>query len=402
MKTKTINPAGRTAKIRYAVRDVMLLADQVAATGKEMTYLNIGDPNQFDFKTCPEIIEAVCRAMKDNYNGYAPSSGIAEAREAIRNNAARDGIENIQDVFITTGGSEAIDICLTALVNPGENVLIPSPGYPLYSAIINKLNAQPRSYYLDEENGWQPDLEDIAAKIDPRTRAIVVINPNNPTGSIYTRPILKGIIELARENNLVIFSDEIYDNLVLDGAVHIPTASLSSQAAVITFGGLSKNYLAPGFRIGWGVVSGDRGLLSEYLEAVNKLLRARLSANHPIQWAIKTALEGEKKHLIDARKKLTRRRDITVEMLNAIEGISCVRPTGAFYAFPRLEIEAADDEFVAALIRETGIVVVPGSGFGQKPGTRHFRVVYLAGEEILRDAYARIGTFLKKFRAASG
>ncbi|MDP8214789.1 MAG: aminotransferase class I/II-fold pyridoxal phosphate-dependent enzyme [Candidatus Euphemobacter frigidus] len=400
MKMKKITPARRTENITYAVRDVIVLADQVARQGKEMTYLNIGDPNIFDFETSPEIIEVVYRAMKDNHNGYAPSSGIEEARQAITRSSLSKGISGIRDVFVTTGASEAIDICLTALLNQGENVLIPSPGYPLYNAIVYKLNGEPRPYCLDEENGWQPDINDIAARIDEKTRAIVIINPNNPTGCIYREDTLRRIIDLALEHNLVIFSDEIYDNLTLEGEEHIATASLSEEAPVITLNGLSKNYLAPGFRIGWGIVSGRPAALLDYLEAINKLLRARLSANHPIQWAIKAALEGEQDHLVEVREKLTRRRDITVEMLNAIPGITCVKPEGAFYAFPRLEIAGSDERFAQELIRETGVVVVPGSGFGQKPGTKHFRVVYLAPEEVLERAYRAIAGFIKKYKRA--
>jgi alanine-synthesizing transaminase len=392
-----IAPSRRTEKISYAVRDVVVLADRVARQGKEMTWLNIGDPNIFDFKTSPVIIEAVHRAMLDNHNGYAPSSGVEEAREAIRREAGKKGIANIRDVFITTGASEAIDICMTALLNRGDNVLVPAPGYPLYGAIINKLNAEPRPYYLDEENGWQPDVEDIASRIDDKTRAIVVINPNNPTGSIHSREVLSSIISLAGEHNLVIFSDEIYDNLTLNGEKIVSTASLSEEAAVITLGGLSKNYLAPGFRIGWGVISGREEVLEDYLGAVNKLLRARLSASHPVQWAIKTALQGEKSLLIETREKLVRRRDITVRMLNAIPRISCVEPRGAFYAFPRLHIKGPDSIFVSELIKETGVVVVPGSGFGQRPGTRHFRVVFLAPEPVLVRAYEKIGNFVKTY-----
>ncbi len=397
MKIRKIIPSHRTEKITYAVRDVVILAQQVARQGKEMTWLNIGDPNIFDFKTSPEIIEAVHRAMLDNYNGYAPSSGVEEARRAIREEAERKRIKSIQDIFITTGASEAIDICMTALLNRGDNVLVPTPGYPLYGAIINKLTAEPRPYYLDEENGWQPDVGDIASRIDEKTRAIVVINPNNPTGSIHSREILASIIDLAREHNLVIFSDEIYDNLTLNGEKIVSMASLSEEAAVITLGGLSKNYLAPGFRIGWGVVSGREEVLGDYLNGVNKLLRARLSASHPVQWAIKTALQGEKSLLIETREKLIRRRDITVRMLNAIPGISCVKPQGAFYAFPRLHIKNPDSVFVSELIKETGVVVVPGSGFGQRPGTRHFRVVFLAPEPVLVKAYEKIGNFLKAY-----
>ena len=397
---KKIIPSHRTEKITYAVRDIVLLADEAARQGREMLYLNIGDPNKFDFQTAPHIVEAVSRAMRDNYNGYAPSSGIEEGRQAIINCARSKGIDRIRDVFVTTGASEAIDICLTALVNPGENVLIPSPGYPLYSAIINKLSGEPRPYYLNEDDNWQPDIEDIASRIDEKTRAIVIINPNNPTGAVYREEVLRGIIALALEHNLVIFSDEIYDSLILDDISHISTASLNGDLPVITFNGLSKNYLAPGFRIGWGIVSGPEDELRDYVEAINKLLRARLCANHPIQWAIKVALEGDQDQLIEVRQKLRRRRDITVEMLNAIDGITCVRPEGAFYAFPRLHIDGSDDEFVRGLIRETGVVVVPGSGFGERPGTKHFRVVYLAPEEVLEKAYGRIDNFIRSLQIA--
>lgn len=392
---KRIIPSKRTEKITYAVRDIVLLAEKVARSGKEMFYLNIGDPNKFDFRTAPHILDRVIKAMQDNYNGYAPSSGVEEARQCIIASAGRKGIEHIQDVFITTGASEAIDICLTALLNPGENVLIPSPGYPLYSAIINKLSGHPRPYFLNESDGWQPDLKDISSRIDSRTRAIVIINPNNPTGAVYREELLRGIVDLARKHNLVILSDEIYDSLILDDTSYVSTAALAGEVPVVTFNGLSKNYLAPGFRIGWGIVSGAEIELVNYLEAVNKLLRARLSANHPIQWAIKVALEEEQGHLIKVREKLSRRRDITVEMLNDIDGISCVKPAAAFYAFPRLDIKGSDNEFVERLIKETGVVVVPGSGFGERPGTRHFRVVYLAPEDILAEAYHRIGNFMK-------
>ena len=365
---KKIIPSHRTEKITYAVRDIVLLADEAARQGREMLYLNIGDPNKFDFQTAPHIVEAVSRAMRDNYNGYAPSSGIEEGRQAIINCARSKGIDRIRDVFVTTGASEAIDICLTALVNPGENVLIPSPGYPLYSAIINKLSGEPRPYYLNEDDNWQPDIEDIASRIDEKTRAIVIINPNNPTGAVYREEVLRGIIALALEHNLVIFSDEIYDSLILDDISHISTASLNGDLPVITFNGLSKNYLAPGFRIGWGIVSGPEDELRDYVEAINKLLRARLCANHPIQWAIKVALEGDQDQLIEVRQKLRRRRDITVEMLNAIDGITCVRPEGAFYAFPRLHIDGSDDEFVRGLIRETGWLLYPAPVLGSVRG----------------------------------
>ncbi len=395
--SKTIRPAVRTKNITYAVRDIVVLANEVAKTGKEMLYLNIGDPNLFDFAPPRHMVEATYKAMLSNYNGYSPSSGIKPALDSIAKEAERKNIKNVQDIFVTTGASEAIDICLTALVNEGENVLTPTPGYPLYTAIASKLQNMENPYYLNEENGWQPDPDDIRSKINDKTRAIIIINPNNPTGSNCSVDTLKELIKIAKDNNLVIFADEIYDKLLFEGESHTSIASLDSEVPMVTFGGLSKNYMVPGFRIGWGIVSGDRSILKDYIEAINKLLRARLSANHPEQYAIPTALDGDQSHLITANQKLTSRRDMTVEMLNAIPGISCVKPEGAFYAFPRLHINTPDNIFVAELIRETGVVVVPGSGFGQRPGTNHFRVVFLPPEEILIKAYNNIARFTEKF-----
>ncbi len=397
MISDAIKPAVRTDNITYAIRDILLVADEVAKTGKEMLYLNIGDPNIYDFEPPRHLVEASYRAMLMNKNGYAPSSGIKEAVQAIRDEGAKKGIKNIRDVFVTHGASEAIDICLTALVNDGENVLTPTPGYPLYTAISAKLSAYENPYYLDESNGWQPDIDDIKKKINSKTKAIVLINPNNPTGSLYKKEILEEIIKLAEENNLVIFADEIYDKLLFDGQKHISIASLNSEVPMITFGGLSKNYMVPGFRIGWGIVSGNEAKLKDYLGAINRILRSRLSANHPEQYGIKIALEGDQSHLVEAMKKLQVRRDITFEMLNQVEGISCVKPEGAFYAFPKIETDKTDFEFVTGLIKETGVVVVHGSGFGQVPGTRHFRVVFLPEDDILRRAYKKIGDFYGKF-----
>jgi len=393
-----IVPAIRTENITYAVRDIVVLANQVAKTGKEMLYLNIGDPNIYDFAPPKYLVDATYQAMLKNLNGYAPSSGIKEAVEAIEKEADRKGITNVHDIFVTTGASEAIDICLTALVNDGENVLTPTPGYPLYTAIASKLQMMENPYYLNESNGWLPDIDDIKSKINDKTRAIILINPNNPTGSIYTEENLRQIIDLALKHNLVIFADEIYDKLLFDGKKLISIGALNKDVSCITFGGLSKNYMVPGFRIGWGIVSGRKEVLADYIEAINKILRARLSANHPEQYGIKPCLEGNQDHLVEAMKKLSRRRDLTVEMLNAIPGISCVKPEGAFYAFPRLEMKQPDNHFVSELIKETGVVVVPGSGFGQVPGTKHFRVVFLPNEQILEKAYKAIGSFFVRYQ----
>ena len=353
------------------------IAEEVALQGHKILPLNIGDPITFDFATPPHLIEAVYKAMKDGKNGYASSSGIKEALTSIRNEAARKSITNIQDVFVTSGVSETVDICLTALLNPGEDILTPCPDYPLYSAVLAKLGIKLNAYYLNEADGWQPDLADIKSKITPRTRGLVLINPNNPTGSVCSRKMLEQIADLAREHNLVIFSDEIYDKLILDDDEHIAMAAVAPDVPVVTFGGLSKNYLAPGWRIGWGILSGDAAAVKPYQEGINRLLRARLCANHPEQYAIKAALEGPQDHLTEVRHKMRSRRDLTVKWCNSTPRVSCVSPRGAFYAYPSIDIPEGDDVFVTELVRQKHVLVVHGSGFGQRPGTKHFRIVFL-------------------------
>ena len=391
---REILAAERLANVRYAIRDLALVADEVTRQGHKVLYLNVGDPNIFDFQTPPHLIEAVHKAMVDGRNGYAPSPGIKDALDAIRGEAARKGISSVQDVFVTSGASEAVDICLTALVNAGENILTPRPDYPLYSAVLCKLGIPITAYDLNEQDAWQPDLEDIKRKITPRTRAIVLINPNNPTGAVCSRQMLEALADLARQHNLVIFADEIYDKLMLDGDPHLSFAAAAPDVPVVTFGGLSKNYLAPGWRIGWGVVSGDAAAVKPYIEGIHRLLRARLCANHPEQYAIKAALEGPQDHLVEVRAKLRSRRDLTVAWCNSTPRVSCVSPRGAFYAFPRLDIPEGDDVFVKGLCLQKHVLVVHGSGFGQKAGTRHFRIVFLPDEETLRQAYRAIGEFI--------
>jgi len=383
--------------VAYAVRDVVVIADEAAATGMPMTYLNIGDPNKFDFCTPAHIVEAACRAARDNQNSYGPSDGIPEALTAIRDNQAAKGIVDPLYSFVGTGATEVIDICLTALVEKGENVLVPCPGYPTYDAILTKLEAEARPYFLDEERSWQPDLDDLVARIDEKTRGIVLINPNNPTGAYYDLEVVSRLVELTRERDLVLFSDEIYDRLVLDDRPFVSPASLDPDAPVLTINGLSKNYLAPGWRLGWGTLSGTEAQMGEYIEAIKKLVRARLCANHPEQLAIPVALSGDHGHLAETRRKLIARRDLAMEILNSCPGISCVKPEGAFYAFPRIEISGSDRDFVRELIRATGVVVVPGSGFGEKPGTNHFRLVFLAPEDILGPACEKIVEFYRGY-----
>jgi alanine-synthesizing transaminase len=394
-QSREIASCSRLENVRYAIRDLVGLADEVTKQGHKVLALNIGDPNVFDFQTPAHMIEAVYKAMRDGKNGYAPSPGIREALDAIRGEAARKGITSVHDVFVTNGVSETVDACLTALLNPGDDMLTPCPDYPLYSALLTKLGIKLNTYYLNEEDGWQPELDDIKKKITPRTRGIVLINPNNPTGSVCTRTMLEQVADIARRHNLIIFADEIYDKLILDDDEHISMASVAPDVPVVTFGGLSKNYLVPGWRIGWGIVSGESAVVKNYSEGIQRLLRARLCANHPEQYAIKPALEGPQDHLVEVRKKLRSRRDLTVQWCNSTPRVSCVSPRGAFYAYPRIDIPEGDDVFVKELILQKHVMVVHGSGFGQKPGTNHFRIVFLPDEKILSSAYTAIGEFMK-------
>lgn len=393
-QNREIAPASRLENVRYAIRDLACVADEVVNQGHKVLPLNVGDPLNFDFQTPAHIIEAVHKAMRDGKNGYAPSSGIPEALDAIRGEARRKGISTVQDVFVTSGVSETVDLCLTALVNPGEDILTPSPDYPLYSAVLCKLGIRLNAYDLNEEDGWQPELADIERKITPRTRGIVLINPNNPTGSLYTRKMLEQIADLTRRHNLIVFSDEIYDKLILEDTPHIAFSSVAPDVPCVTFGGMSKNYLVPGWRVGWGIVSGEATGVRTYVDGVNRLLRARLCANHPEQYAIRPALEGPQDHLSEVKRKLRSRRDLTQKWCETTPRVSCVAPRGAFYAFPRIEIPESDEVFVKELIRQKHVMVVHGSGFGQKPGTQHFRIVFLPGEETLNKAYAGIAEFI--------
>ncbi|GAC1428851.1 MAG: pyridoxal phosphate-dependent aminotransferase [Terriglobales bacterium] len=395
-QNREIASAQRLENVRYAIRDLACVADEVIKKGHRVLPLNVGDPLSFDFDTPPHLIEAVYKAMRDGKNGYAPSPGIPQAIDAIRHEAVRKGINSVQDVFVTNGVSETVDLCLTALLNPGENILTPCPDYPLYSAVLAKLGIELNAYFLNEANGWQPDLADIEQKINSRTRAIVLINPNNPTGSVCSRKMLENVAELARRHNLVIFADEIYDKLILDKDEQISLAAVAPDVPVVTFGGLSKNYLAPGWRIGWGIVSGETGQVAPYIEGIHRLLRSRLCANHPEQYAIKPALEGPQDHLAGVREKLRARRDLTVQTCNSLPHMSCVAPRGAFYAFPRLDIPEGDDVFVKELLLQKHVLVVHGSGFGQKVGSKHFRIVFLPDETILTKAYAAIADFMKE------
>lgn len=393
---RPIAPATRTRELTYAIRDIAVESEKLRRQGLRVLPLNIGDPLQYDFQTPAHMIEAVHRAMLAQHNGYAPSIGIDEAEEAIRREAVRKGIRDVRSVFVSIGASEAIELCLTALVDPGENVLMPYPGYPLYTAIMHKIQAEIRPYYLDEGNGWQPDVADMAARIDSRTRAICLINPNNPTGALYSREVLEQVVELARRHRLVVFSDEIYDRMLFEGQSHTATAALADDVGFVTFGGLSKNYLVPGWRIGWAISSGPRELMGDFDEAVHKFVRARLCASHPMMFAIAPALDGPQDHIAEVNTRLTERSDYSWRRLNAIPGISCVRPQAAFYAFPRLDPAIDDKAFTLDILHQCHVLVVHGSGFGQRPGTSHFRVVTLPDMPTLEKAYDQIESYMRR------
>ncbi|BAU23019.1 aminotransferase [Caldimicrobium thiodismutans] len=395
--TVKIKPANRTWGVEYAIRDIVETSKEALKKGKDLIYLNIGDPVKYGFSTPRNLIEAAYKAMLKNQNSYSDSVGIPEALSAIEKYAEKKGIKPI-DIFITQGASEAIEFAIASLVDPGENIILPCPCYPLYQAITSKLGIEPRFYYLDEENNWEPDLNSLEDSIDEKTRAIVIINPNNPTGAIYSKKILLELLEIARKYNLIILSDEIYDQFILDvGVEHISIASLAEDVPVVTFNGLSKCYFAPGWRVGWGIVSGPKEILEDYIEAIHKLARSRLCAPHPLQYAIPEALNNENGYIKKILPELKKRRDLIVDGLNNLSGIRCVRPQGAFYAFPRLELpEISDLDFTKQLIMEEGVVVVHGSGFGQKPGTKHFRIIFLPEEKVLKEALVRIERFIKR------
>lgn len=392
-----IKPAKRTENITYAIRDVVVEADKLKAQGKQILHLNIGNPNIFDFKTPQHMIDAVKKAMDENRNGYAHSMGLDEGKEAIVRDASRKGIQTVKDdVIICSGVSEGIEMCFAALLNPGENILTPSPGYPLYTSMVHKFQGVLNQYKCIESDGWQPDIEDIRSRINEKTRGIVIINPNNPTGALYGRKVLKEIIDLANEHDLVIFSDEIYDKILFDGESHISTASISKDIPILTFNGLSKNYLAPGWRIAWMMFSGPEREMGDYKEGISKFARARLSSNFPIQYAIKPALEGPQDHIPEAVKKLEERRNLTFKRMNEIKGFRLTKPKGAFYAFPGFDLPVKDDKkFVMDLLREKLILFVHGTGFGyEKPD--HMRIVFLPDMETLSKAYDKLEEYVNK------
>jgi alanine-synthesizing transaminase len=397
-----IRAARHLENVRYAIRNIAAEASRLEAQGQRILHCNIGDPVRYGFTPPPHLVEAVTKALRDGAHGYAPSPGLLSAREAIARRMATQGLPHVSpaDVFVTSGVSEAIDLLMTALLEPGDEVLLPSPGYPLYNAVAARLQAKVVSYQLDEARGWALDVAALEALVTPRTRALVLCNPNNPTGAVADVASVKALLEVARRHQLPVLADEIYDQLLFD-EVHVPIATLAPpDVPLVVLNGLSKSHLVPGWRQGWMVFATPH-LLKDVMQAIGRLTDARLCGPTPLQAAIAPALDGPQTHLGPLVETLRRRRDLTVARLNAIEGISCVAPRGAFYAMPRLQLPGlqSDEQFVLKLVRETGVLFVHGEGFGQAPGTHHFRVVFLPPEETLREAFDRLADFVSRWKA---
>lgn len=400
--TAAIPVARRIGGFVYAIRNIVAEARKVEAAGRRVRYLNIGDPITFGFKTPPHMIEAVERAMRESHNGYAPSVGILPAREAVAGELTGRGMPVSPDrVVITSGTSEGIELTLTALAEGGDEVLIPSPTYPLYTAVLAKIGAVPVFYRKDPANGWMPDPDEIERLITPRTRALVVIDPNNPTGATYPESIRRRLIEIADTHNIPLLADEVYGDLAYDGPVP-PMASLYPDAPIISFSSLSKAYLAPGWRAGWMAV-GRTERLDEVLTGVKKLADGRLCSTGPMEYAIPAALTGDRSHEAGFRAALRERAELTVAALNAIPGMHTVAPTAAFYAMPQVQLPAGvtDETYVLSLLRATGVLCVYGSGFGTRPEDGFFRVVFLANPAELREIYGLVADFTRDFLARS-
>jgi alanine-synthesizing transaminase len=376
--------------------------------GHKIIKLNIGNVGVFGFDPPEEIQLDMIRNLS-NASAYSDSKGIFAARKAIMQYCQEKGIQGValDDVYTGNGVSELIVLSMNALLNDGDEVLVPSPDYPLWTAAVSLSSGTPVHYLCDEEKNWAPDLADLRKKITPRTKAIVVINPNNPTGAIYSKEVLLELTHIARENDLILFADEIYDKMLYDAEKHVSLASLSSDVVVITFNGLSKNYRSCGYRAGWMIVSGDKEMVRDYIEGLNMLASMRLCANVPGQYAIQTALGGYQSihDLVREGGRLARQRDLAWKLITDIPGVTCVKPKSALYLFPKLDSEMYpiqdDQQFVADLLKEEKVLLVQGSGFNwAKPD--HFRIVFLPHEDVLKEAIGRLARFLERYRNKHG
>jgi alanine-synthesizing transaminase len=398
-KTQTAIPtASRVHRFTYAIRNIVAEAQRVEAAGTRVRYLNIGDPVAFGFSTPAHLVEAVARAIRDGHNTYGPSAGIAPAREAVAAEYTRNGFPVSADrVFITAGTSEGIELTLSAIVDEDGEVLVPMPTYPLYTAVLAKLGAKALYYRLDPNRDWMPDLDHLRSLVTTKTRAIVIIDPNNPTGSVYSRDTRRALLDFADAHGLLVLADEVYGDLGFDGSVE-PIGILDPDAAIISFSSLSKAYLAPGWRTGWMAI-GRSPRLDEVAAAVKKLADGRLCSTVPMQYAVASALEGDRSHQAGFRQALKARAALTVDRLRAMPGVSCVAPTAAFYAMPRVALPAGktDEDFVLSLLRSTGVLCVYGSGFGLPKEGGFFRIVFLASLEELGEIYDLMAAFTAQY-----
>ena len=406
---KPVLKSNKLANVCYDIRGpVLQQAKKMEDEGQKIIKLNIGNLGVFGFDAPEEIRLDMIRNLP-NAAGYSDSKGIFSARKAVMHYSQEKQIKGVtlEDIYIGNGASELIVMAMNALLNPGDEVLVPAPDYPLWTAAVSLSGGTPRHYLCDEQNGWLPDIDDIRAKITPTTKAIVVINPNNPTGALYPDDLLLEIIAIARQHGLIIYADEIYDKVLYDGEKHTAMGALSEDVLTISFNGLSKNYRSCGYRAGWMIVSGDKRDAKDYIEGLDMLASMRLCANVPAQYGIQTALGGYQSinDLVAPGGRLCRQRDLAHELITAIPGVTCVKPKAALYMFPHLDpavYPIKDDQaFVAELLREEKVLLVQGSGFNW-PYPDHFRLVFLPHEDDLREAITRVARFLEGYRKRHG
>ncbi|HSV78599.1 MAG TPA: pyridoxal phosphate-dependent aminotransferase [Ramlibacter sp.] len=402
---KTVQKSTKLANVLYDIRGpIMDAARQMEEEGHKIIKLNIGNLAPFGFDAPEEIQQDMIRNLP-NSAGYSDSKGIFAARKAVMHYTQQQGIKGVtlDDIYLGNGASELIAMSTNALLNEGDELLLPAPDYPLWTACTALSGGTPVHYMCDEANGWMPDLDDVRRKITPATKGIVVINPNNPTGAMYSVELLKELVAIARQHGLVILADEVYDKVLYDGVRHTAMASLSEDVLTLTFNSLSKSYRSCGYRAGWMVVSGDRKAGADYIEGLNMLSNMRLCANVPGQWAIQTALGGYQsiQELVAPSGRLGRQRELAHELITAIPGVSCAKPQAALYMFPRLDPKLYpiqdDRQFFLELLQETRVMLVQGSGFNY-PDNQHFRIVFLPHEDDLREAIGRIARFLDNYR----
>jgi alanine-synthesizing transaminase len=402
---KAIQKSAKLANVLYDIRGpIMDAARQMEDEGQKIIKLNLGNLAVFGFDAPEEIQQDMIRNLP-NSAGYSDSKGIFAARKAVMHETQKQGIVGValEDIYLGNGASELIVMATNGLLDDGDELLLPMPDYPLWTAAASLSGGTPVHYRCDESNGWMPDIKDIKSKITPRTKGIVVINPNNPTGALYSDALLLAIVDVAREHGLVIFADEVYDKVLYDGVSHTPIASLSEDVLILTFNSLSKSYRSCGYRAGWLVVSGEKRSASDYIEGLNMLSNMRLCANVPGQWAIQTALGGYQSinDLVCEGGRLRRQRDLAYELITAIPGVTCVKPSAALYMFPKLDPViypiSDDQQFFMELLQETRVMLVQGTGFNWDTPD-HFRIVFLPHEDDLREAIGRVARFLETYR----